>query len=165
MVAFAFGASSSVPIRPNSRIASIAQHKAEELGAPIFTQSDVNIWGSFDAIYIQEDPEGPRPSTLRIAREAVSWAIGRDIKTLWVVAANTPKKPHLWRCRRDLRYAVSEAGVDIRVVVCQEIGIYDKEEWFCSYSTQERTRSAKNWYRRERILRWMPMWVYKRVSS
>lgn len=161
VVAFAFGVPDT--IRSNKSIAFIATFKARQLNAPVYTQADVNIVDSRVIVFrTQEEPSSP-PPTLRIARGAVGWAKHPDnrLVELWVVAA----KPHLWRAERDLRQAVREAGGGIVVRVCEEIQQYPEHEWFCSDSTQERTQSRKAWNSRERVLKVMPFFVYKRVAS
>jgi len=157
IVAFAFGVPDS--ILSNKRIAQIALQKALELEAPVYTQFDVYIESDIDIEFTEEELGNPLP-TLRMARGTVQWAKQQGFRKLWVVAA----KPHLRRCLRDLRYAVREAGAQIDVLICKEIEQYPEDEWFCLDSTQERTRSRKAWNKRERILRFMPMFLYKRVA-
>ena len=158
IVAFAFG----VPciIRSNQFIAYIASWQARNFGAPVYTQLDVCIEPGIEVQYTDEQADSP-PSTLQIARGAIQWAKHLGFTELWIVAA----KPHLWRCIRDLTYAVQEAGVQIRICVCQEIEHYPEDQWFCLASTQERTRSKQGWQKRERFLKLLPMWVYKHVAN
>lgn len=161
IVAFAFGVPDT--IRSNRSIAFVATFKARQLNAPIYTQADVKIFDpSVLVFHTPEEPNSP-PPTLRIARGAVSWAKHPDnrLTELWVVAA----KPHLWRAERDLRQAVREAGGGIIVRICEEIKQYPERDWFCSDSTQERTQSQKAWDGRERVLKVMPFFIYKRVAS
>lgn len=159
VIAFAFGAPAN--IRSNVRLAEIATKKACELDAAIFTQRDVWIILGAEVEHADEQIGGNPPSTLRIARKAVRWAVKMEISELWVVAAN----PHLWRCLRDLRYAVCEAGLKIPVWPCKEIYSYPDGKWFCPDSTQERTQTKKAWEKREWILRHMPMFFYKFIAS
>lgn len=159
VVAFAFGVPDT--IRSNRSIAFVATFKARQLNAPIYTQADVKIFDpSVVVFHTSEKPNSP-PPTLRIARGAVQWANQCRFTELWVVAA----KPHLWRAERDLRQAVHEAGGGIIVRVCEEIEQYPERDWFCSDSTQERTQSQKAWDGRERVLKVMPFFIYKRVAS
>jgi len=160
VVAFAFGMPKT--IRSNRHIARIAARKAIAMDrTPIYTQSDVNVRGlSVAVFYVPEEPGNP-PPTLRIARGAVQMARSLKLIELWVAAA----KPHLWRCLRDMKAAVREAGGGIVVRVCEEIEQVSEDDWFCPDSTQERTQSREAWEKRERIVRLMPFCVYKRVAS
>jgi hypothetical protein len=47
----------------------------------------------------------------------------------------------------------------------KEIEQYSEEEWFCPDSTQERTRSREAWDKRERILKFMPFFLYKCIAK
>ena len=85
----------------------------------------------------------------------------KRLKELWIAAA----KPHLWRCERDLKYAISEAGLQIDVQICEDIDKYPEDEWYCSKSEQIRTRSPEDWWKRERKLKKMPMFVYKCIAK
>jgi hypothetical protein len=128
-----------------------------------FTQTDVGyVWvePGIRMEYTLEEPGNP-PPTLRIARGAVAWAQQNKLTTLWVSAA----KLHLWRCVRDLKYAIREARAQFVVRICKEIEQYPENEWYCSDSIQPRVRSRKEWRKRECILEWMPMFLYKRVAS
>lgn len=158
IVAFAFGVPAG--IRANRQIALIAERKALELYAPIYTQRDVAIDSSLPIEYIQEEPGKP-PPTLRIARGAVAWAKKRGIEELWIACA----RPHFWRCKRDLKYAIQEAGANMVVLVCPGVWSYPEEEWYSPDSTQPRVRSKKAWRSRERILELLPMFIYKLVAS
>ena len=157
IVAFAFGVPST--ILSNRRIAEIASKKARELNASVYTQLDVRVEQGISVEYTKEEAGNP-PPTLRIAREAVQWAKRDGLTELWVVAA----KPHLWRALRDVQQAVHEAGTRIEVRACKEIEQYPEDSWFCPDSTQNRVRSSEAWNKRERILRLMPFFVYKRVA-
>lgn len=159
IVAFAFGAPES--ILPNQHIARMASQKARELNAPVCTQLDVRVEPGVDVCYIFNDgPDNP-PPTLRIARNAIRWAKQQGFTKLLVIAA----KPHLSRCLRDLRRAAREIGMQTEIRACKEIEQYPEDEWFCSDSTQARTRSKKDWQKRECILKLMPFFVYKLVAS
>jgi hypothetical protein len=158
IVAFAFGASDS--ILSNQRIADIARHKAKALNVRVYTQLDIQVGPGIEVEYTTEEPGKP-PPTLRIARGAIQWAKREGIAVLWVVAA----KPHLRRCERDLREAVKEEEVKVAIRVCSGIDKFSDEEWFCPDSTQSRTRSRKDWERRENILALLPFFVYKSVAS
>lgn len=161
VVAFAFGVPET--IQSNRRIAEIASDKARELGAVgVYTQDDVRVGPGVIRFLTDEEPGSP-PPTLRMARGAVQWAMHPDhrIVEIWVAAA----KPHLWRCLRDMKAAVQEAGGGIVVRVCEEIEQVPEREWFCADSTQGRTQSREAWEKRERIVCLMPFCVYKRVAS
>lgn len=158
IVAFAFGVPET--IRSNQHIARIASQKARELNAPVYTQLDVRVEPGVEVKYTNEESGNP-PPTLRIARGVVQWAKRQRFIELWVVAA----KPHLWRCVRDLTQSVREAGVQIAIRVCKEIEQFSEDEWFCPDSTQSRARSRKDWQGRERILKIMPFFIYKRVAG
>ena len=158
IVAFAFGTPDS--IFPNWLIAKITLRKARELDGRVYTQLDIRVEKGVPVEYTEEEPGNP-PPTLRIARGAVQWAKQHRLTELWVVAA----KPHLWRVLRDVQQSVQEDGALIEVHVCEEIKQYSKDSWFWPYSTQKRTRSWKNWWPRELILRLMPFFIYKRVAS
>ncbi len=158
IVAFAFGLPAT--IKSNRRIAQIASQKARELSAPIYTQLDVLIEAELNVEYTKEQPGNP-PPTLRIARGAVYWAWQKGLTKLWVV----PAKPHLWRCVRDLTYAVREARTPIEISVCREIEQFPEDEWFCSDSEQPHTCSKWNWWSREIIVKMIPFFVYKRIAN
>ncbi len=160
IVAFSFGAPSAIPA--NQHIARIARNHAIALKASIYTQPDIQINNKegVEVLYTHQKNGNP-PPTLRIARRAVQWAHQQGIKELLVVAA----EPHLWRCVRDLKYASKEARMRIHIRISSEPELYPEEEWFCANSTQERTQSKKNWERQERILRHLPMFLYKRIAS
>lgn len=158
IVAFAFGVPDT--IRSNRRIAEIASQKAQQLKVPVYTQLDVRIEPGIEVEYIDQELNNP-PPTLRIARGAVRWAKRLGLGELWVSAA----KPHRERCLRDLEQAVREAGMQIEIRAFKEIRQFPEDEWFCPDSTQPHTRSREAWDKRERILRFMPFFLYKRVTS
>ncbi len=159
IVAFAFGSPRDIP--PNLAIGGIASCYAITTKSPVFTQLDVPIGSGIEVKRGPEKPNEP-PPTLRIAREAVRWAKELGIERLLIVAA----LPHLWRCRRDLRQAVAEVGASISVgVPILSIQQFPEAFWFCPFSVQSRSRSKKNWDRRERILKAMPFSIYKLVAS
>jgi hypothetical protein len=154
VVAFAFGVPHS--IRSNQRIADMARDSPL-----IYTQRDIRIKNPVGRVDYTEEKEGEPPPTLRIARGAVQWAMNLGITELWIACA----LPHLWRCRRDLEYAIEEAGGEITVWICEEVMEYPMSSWFCPDSTQPRTGSQKAWVKRERILWRMPMVIYKLIAS
>lgn len=158
IVAFAFGAPDT--IRSNQCIARIASNRARQLGGLVYTQLDISVEPDIEVEYTEEKPGNP-PPTLRIARGAVQCAKRHDLSEFWIVAA----RPHLWRCKRDLVYAVNEAGIQIKVRVCKEVERYPEDEWFCLDSIQARTRSRHNFQNRELILKLMPMFLYKLIAS
>ena len=154
IVAFGFGCPDI--ILSNVYIAIVAREKAWELKAPIYTQKDVCIQSDDLLIKYTEEQVGNPPPTLRIARGAVCWAKNQGIEEIWIVAA----EPHLWRCIRDIKYAVKEIGIQISVKVCTAIHEFPTG-WFCPDSKQKHTRSRKEWEKREKILQKMPMFLYK----
>lgn len=160
IVAFAFGVPET--ITPNRLIGEIVVQQSKKLGgAAVFTQKDVLITDKdISVTYVEERPGSP-PPTLRIAREAIRWAVYKGITTLYIVAA----KPHLWRCQRDLALAVEEARVKIKVRVCEEVKRYPENIWFSEDSTQARTQSKENWEKRERWLKAMPVFLYKLIAG
>ena len=158
VVAFAFGVPDT--IRSNRRIAEIASKKARELNGGVYTQIDIRVDKGIPVEYTKEEPGNP-PPTLRIARGAVQWAKRHRLTELWVVAA----KPHLWRALRDVQRAVREGRAWIEVRACKEVEQYPEDSWFCPDSTQDRVRSREAWDKRERILKLMPFFFYKRVAS
>ena len=156
VVAFAFGTPAT--IEPNMRIATMAMQRSNLSEGRIFTQRDVPISRHFAVNYITEPDEGP-PPTLRIARWAVKMAADFQIDVLWIACA----EPHVWRCKRDMRYAIQEAGAAITLMLCPEART--KGGWFCSESTLPRTQNIDAWRKRERILEMLPMFVYTRVAN
>lgn len=158
IVAFAFGVQET--ILSNRRIAEIATLKAKQLQAPVFTQAGISLKEDIEVERVKEESGNP-PPTLRLARAAVQWAISRGIDHLWAIAA----WPHLWRCLRDLNYAVRESRASIQIHICEEVYKYSTDSWYCLDSTQERVRSKKAWQKRDRILKLMPMFLYKLVAS
>lgn len=156
VVAFAFGVPYTT--QANRQIRDIAARGS----APIFTQQDIqfpDIW-NMDVTYCEEKVGEP-PPTLRIAREAVRWAIKMGIDQITVVAA----QPHLSRAMRDMKMAVREWGANILVVKSREVGLYHEDSWYSPESTQARARSARAFLPREYILRLMPRWLYKKLAS
>jgi len=155
IVGFAFGTDSS--ILSNERIGRIASYEAKLSNSAVFTQLDVHIERGVEIEYITDGVGNP-PPTLRIARGAAQWAKRLGVAELKIVAAS----PHRWRCKRDLEYALREAGVKAKVLAHIPLG---DEGWFCENSTQTRTRSPWRWWPREIILRLLPMSIYKRVAG
>ncbi len=156
----AFGFGRPWTILSNRRIAQIASQKSRELKVRVYTQLDVRVENDILVDYIDEEPGNP-PPTLRIARGAVQWAKQHGLTELLIIAA----KPHLWRALRDVQRAVNEAGTQIKLRACKEIERYPKDSWFCPESTQERIRYRKAWNKREKILRLVPFFIYKRLAS
>src|SRR3989338_4365355 len=158
IVAFAFGVPDT--IRSNWLLAQIASEKARGYGVPVYTQLDIRIQPGIEVEHTPEGSGSP-PPTLRIARGAVKWAQRKGFRALWIVAA----KPHIWRAQRDVERAVRESGAQIEVYVLREMEEYSENYWYCPDSTQERVRSREAWNKRERILNFMPFFIYKRVAS
>ncbi len=173
VVAFAFGAPQD--IKPNRMISDIAWAEAHEWhrewylnegNRPVYTQADVWVCGEDDGIDVTRVSEqaGNPPPTLRIARGAVQWALQRNLEKLVVVAA----PPHMWRAVRDLRRAADEAGADIYVVaspLLRQQPYAEEYMWYCASSLQKRTRTKREWQKRDIILKLMPFLFYKRVAS
>jgi len=155
VVALAFGTPYS--IYSNRLISSLASDIARESACGVFTQKEVEFDPDISVFRI----DGDEVPTLRIAREAINWASEHGMDTLYVVAA----EPHLWRVFRDLGAARREMGVDVTIEVCDEVYQEPKESWFCDDSTQRWTKTQKAWNRRERILKLMPFFIYKRIAS
>jgi hypothetical protein len=156
--AFAFGAPKH--LLSNQRIGLMVGQMANEYGAPAHIQRDIPVDYGVDVTYTEEIAGNP-PPTLRIARSAVSWALRRDRSEIWIACA----KPHLWRCKRDLLYAIEEARVMLNVRVCPEVELWPEEEWYCPESILTCARSRKAWRQRERILEWTPMPLYDFITS
>lgn len=157
IVAFAFGTPKH--IYPNQVIGRIASFRAIDLHAPVYTQLDVPVFSGIRTTYTEEDPGNP-PPTLRIARGAARWAEALGMTELWISAA----KPHAARCVRDLRAAIAELGIRIKVSVCAEVDHCSPEAWFSEESEQPRTRAKSAWLKRECILMLMPFSIYKCVA-
>lgn len=160
IVAFAFGTPST--IWSNKQIANIASRKAQELGIPIYTQRDVPvpIRGGVETIRIEEK-FGKPPSTLRIARAAVQWAIECGFTTLLVMAA----KPHLPRALRDIERTIQESGMVLKVCAFEEINRFSENSWFCIDSPQWQVRTREAWEIREKILNLLPFSIYKYIAK
>ena len=166
IVVFAFG--SPWHIKPNILLSLIAAQNAKDMEAPIYTQRDIKFTyqqlkmsqGKIEVTYIKEEPGKPSP-TLRIARGAVRWAKENGLTCLFFACA-APRKE---RCRRDLEFAVKEAGMGTRIYICAEL-LYKKDsDWFCLDSTEPRTRNQEGFMRRERFLLALPMFLYKIIAS
>lgn len=156
IVAFSFGFPDT--IAANLEIALMADREAKARFAPILTQREVRM---HDAEYVDADgPQGPTP-TLRMCRKAVQWAHSRGLDELVIVAA----QPHLWRCIRDMKYAVREVNFDIAVSDSDLIYGVAPENWFRGDSEQWCTNNRIAWYLRDTILRIMPMCIYARIAS
>ena len=159
VVAFPFGAPGA--ILANRRVGRVATKKSREFKAVVFTNLNVWVDSDIEVQYARGRVSHP-PSTFRIAWGAAQWARRQGFGELWVVAA----KPLIPRCVRDIKYALRQLGAQhIELRVCPEIEEFPEEEWFCPDSTQIQTCFRKDWERRERILRHMPMWIYKLVAS
>lgn len=158
VVAFAFGVPGT--LKSNQTIATLASLKATQLNVPVYTQANIQPDPGIKVEYTPEEPGNP-PPTLCIARGAITWAQQNGFAILWVVAA----KPHLWRCIRDLQCASKKIGFPVDIQICSGIESFPDDHWFCIESTQPRTRSRKDWNKRELLLRLMPMWLYERIAS
>jgi hypothetical protein len=127
----------------------------------MYTQRDIRVGPGIDVTLISQGEFEDAPPTLRIARAAVAWAKERGLKNLIVVAA----VPHMRRAMRDTKKAVAEIGAAIEITRAAASLGYPEDSWFCPESTQERVRSRKIWNRRERILKFMPFFLYKLFAS
>ena len=158
VVAFAFGVPGT--ILSNRRIAQIAEKLAKDLKAPIYTQRDVWI-ADLLKVKVEYTPEviGKPPPTFRIVRGAIEWATRENLNELWVVAA-TPRLP---RVLRDFSWAIDEFH-DINIRVAEEMGFVPEEVWYSPDSRQKRTRSARDWQRAERVLNYLPPFLYKFIA-
>ncbi|MDZ7798612.1 MAG: hypothetical protein U5L76_03250 [Patescibacteria group bacterium] len=157
IVAFAFGKPDY--LRANRILAQITSKKAlEEKDCPIFTQEDIPLQGeNFEII---KNKKGEPPSTLEIAKAAVSWAKRNKINKLIIVSAC----PHLWRCKRDLSRIIKERQMEIEIQIAEEITKIPQNFWFCPKSHQKRTQKRFNWLIREAIIKIMPFLIYRRIT-
>lgn len=163
----AFGVPHS--IWANELLAQIALRKISELGDSeiyIYTQLDIqfrdkDIEGVKKVERINERPGKP-PSTFRIVRGAVDYAIKNKIGEIYLVCAG---RLHGWRCGRDLVEVVKEMNCSADIHFCQESLIYPKSSWVSADSTQVRTQSLLKWYSWEIPLRIMPFWMYKIIAN
>ena len=148
-------------IPSNLAISRITFDMASQYGLPIFTQKDLICLGpGADATYVAEKPNHPA-ATLEIAFQCVDWAIQRRILILWVVGA----EPHLWRCIRDLRYAIRKAGVEVAIVIATEVYEIPESIWFCPDSSQSFHRTRAQWEQSDWIMRNMPMFLYVHIYT
>src|SRR3989344_6341063 len=154
IVAFGF---TCMPISPaECEISEKAGTLAQRYMAPVYTQVGVPIIAAGVAVSLIDQGENdPPPPTLRICRGAVAWATARQIDVLRVVCA----RPHRWRIKRDLQYAIREAGSDIKFRICNGDIWYWK--WFYRGSTLWYTRCPLRWHLRDTILRLMPFRLYR----
>jgi len=112
------------------------------------------------SFYVAEKPNHPA-ATLEIAFQCVDWAIQRRILILWVVGA----EPHLWRCIRDLRYAIRKAGVEVAIAIATEVYEIPESIWFCPDSSQSFHRTRAQWEQSDWIMRNMPMFLYVHIYT
>ena len=157
----AFGFTCAPASHSEREIAMGAQTLSQKFEAPIFTQICMPIIaGEFDVSYIAQSPDGSPPPTLRICREAVAWARKRGITVLWVVCA----RPHRWRVKRDLQYAIREAGSDIKIYYEGGRRV-PYVEWFWTGSKLWYARGPLRWHLRDTILRLMPFAIYRHIAK
>lgn len=161
LVVFAFGCPST--IYSNEVLANLALQWWKLYRGLIFSQEDVPISMHLphSVRLIGQLPDQP-PSTLKIAREAMYWA--RDdarLQELHVLAA----RPLLERCLRDLELAKAEQRSLITITECSSPDQIPFDQWFCRDSQLPQTRSLDAWERRERVIRRMPIWLYKLMAS
>ena len=157
VVVFAFGSPSQ--IKSNVILAEIAVKKAKQLNAPIFAQKDISVQEDVVIVEYIEEKDKP-PSTLKLARAAIAWAIKNGIEEIIVVAAS----PHLPRVLRDMRMAIKEYGARLGIEVAEEIFLHSDNDWFCTNSIQLWTRKMFFWKIRETVLLHLPFPIYKIIS-
>ena len=164
IVAFTFG--TPYTLRTNQFISRLAFQKARRIDAPVYTQLDIDSsWGFQQKTTYTPEIAGHAPPTLRICRGAVQWAKQLSLSELWIVCA----RPHLWRCKKDLEYAIHEAAADISIHVCEEIKEESENFWYCpeSAASQWYTRSRLAWLVRDSILRALCFFnysIYRRIA-
>jgi hypothetical protein len=164
IVALAFGMPSS--IASNIALKDAANAAAWTLNAPIFTQHDCGIAPDDSPIHVEYVTEtiGSPPPTLRICRAAALWAEEYRLEELHVVAA----PPHLWRCLRDMRMALTERRMDIPVYGFADEALRDAYAptlWFSAHGTQWYTNRAWRWRLRDFILKMTPWWLYSLIAG
>ena len=158
IVALAFGLPDT--ISSNVEIGRETADASRRYCAAIFTQHGVMVPHVQSTVtYMHEDEPGS--PTLRITRAAVSWAVAHGITTLVIVCAT----PHAKRCMRDMHVAIDESGITMNLILDSAAASIPEGVWFSPDSTQERTRTKASWKRRELILLYMPLWLYKRVAA
>ena len=158
IVAFAFG----LPPRTitNKIIAYIASQNADRCRAPIYTETNIPV-DVAKRISWHPGNFGEPVALLDLAMGAAEWAEKNSLDKLLVATA----KPALGRAMRDLKHALNERGVSIKVEPCIEIDFYYRGVWFSPESVLARSRFPLVWWSREIILRFLPMFLYKRVAS
>lgn len=150
MVVFAFGVPET--LRSNRLIGEIVSDMVRESRMPVFAQTIIPLEEGIDVARVSEKP-GAYASTLGVAMQAVSWARGRGLRQLSVVAADV----HLSRCVRDLSWAASKMGQTITI---QTFGVHVGWQ---SASSQVHVRAPHWWCPREWFLLHLPMGVYRRI--
>lgn len=159
VVAWAFGVPSTIP--SNIAISQMTSWVATEQRIPVFTQKAyIHLDTGVDVTYVKETPENPA-ATLEIAFQAVVWAREHGFSKLWIACA----EPHLWRCKRDLLYAIRKADADIAIEVLPEVFGYPDKTWFCADSGQSFHHTRVDWNRNDRIMRAIPMWFYVHIYT
>jgi len=166
IVAFAFGSPAS--ILPNRFLKEAAASVAFKQSARlILTQKELPFPSSITIVRFISEAENAEP-TLRIARWAIEEAIKEGLTRLIVVAVG----PHIWRCLRDIRWAIRQnkkaaniqvEEADLRGNTCAHY-LYPPI-CYSVESTQPRSRSALAWWPRELLLRCMPMWLYAIIAG
>lgn len=153
VVAFAFGIGPKSPANQSVREAALAVPNVA-----IVTQEDLGNHERF--IQIKDGPYGP-PTTLMIAREAVTYAIKKRRSTILVAAA----PPHLYRCMRDVRRVIEEHRLDhlIRAEVLPLRPPQGPYHWFYP-NPQAHTTIAWRWWMRETMVRLLPFFIYRRIA-
>ncbi len=136
VVAFGFGEPASA--NPNPRIGECASKLAskKDVGV-IVTDRDVFPHLSCGEIKVVQIDPSRVPTTYRLAGRAVKEAMKQRLATLHVVAAPC----HMWRCLRDLGWAVQDQGSVLKLVA-QPIEGYQ----YGLDATTPYTRSAWIWW-------------------
>ena len=159
IAAFAFGESRE--IFPNRRLASIAEECSSNFkNYLIVTQDDIAVSSKCNVVYVKNKPARPA-TTLMVACEAVNEALGQGIMTIYIVAG----RPHLWRCIRDVKQLIQEAGANIEVRVAPRIKRSNYWSWFDKKSVQFRTQSPLKGFWYEPLFRIIPFWLYKNIAG
>jgi hypothetical protein len=158
VAAFAFGAPKDLP--SNIALGKIAAQKTLLYNASLFTQTDIPIQDHrIDFTFVKLDL-GAQPPTYYMAKEAILWAVRKEVSILDVVA----QPDHLYRVMRDLVYWRDFYKMKERIVIrqCKEEleGIGD-EMWFSLASEQARTQTRQEWEKREERIMRMPFWMYR----
>ena len=165
VVGFAFATPASAFVNKvlRFRIEDLCARQDEGEQIFVFTQPDLGTLLPYmlrtRTQMIREEEGKPSP-TLRIAREAIAFALKYHITRIRIVAAG----PHMWRCLRDMKMAMKEAET-LLPLVAEKFDTMSWSSWFHESSTQPRTKSPLAWLPRDILLRLMSWEMYKRKAS